>query len=129
MTCREFEDHMRSEFASVDAVEWKRRISREDWSGLAPSDYVAHLAACDDCRTSLYSFLYVPNFDYLAHPCFHVAYCAANTPAQCIDASHNRVLPLVWHPTANFGRTDVRRDPPGTGPRLKFRAIDGVTGK
>lgn len=87
MTCREFEDHMRSEFASVDAAEWKRRISREDWSGLAPSAVVAHLTACDDCRTSLYLFLDVPDLDYLSHPCFHVAYYAANTAARCIDAS------------------------------------------
>ena len=86
MTCREFEDHMRSLFGSADAVEWKRRISREDWTGLPQSEHIAHLVACDDCRTSLYSFLDVPDLDYLSHPCFHVAYYAANTPARCIDA-------------------------------------------
>jgi len=140
MTCREFEDHMRSEFGSVDAVEWKRRITREDWTGLPPSEHIAHLEMCSDCQSSLHLFLDVPDLDYLSHPCFHVAYNAANTTARGwwrhewdyhgpphVREHHDRILPMVWHPAANFGRTEVRRDPPRTGLRLKFRAID-VTG-
>jgi hypothetical protein len=40
MTCRQFEDAMRSEFGSVDREESKGRITRENWDGLPPSEHI-----------------------------------------------------------------------------------------
>jgi len=87
MTCRQFEDAMRSEFGSVDREEWKGRITRENWDGLPPSEHIGHLTGCDDCQTSLYQFLDVRHFlEYRYHPCFHVAYYSADIPERCLDA-------------------------------------------
>jgi len=87
MTCRQFEDAMRSEFGSVDREEWKLRITRENWDGLPPSEHIAHLTGCSDCQTSLFQFLDVRHFlEYSSHPCFHVAYYSADVPEHCLDA-------------------------------------------
>jgi hypothetical protein len=90
MTCKQFEDAMRSEFGSADREEWKSRITRENWGGIPPSEHMAHLIGCDDCQTSLYEFLDVRDFlAYESHPCFHVAYYSANVPDRCLDAHGN----------------------------------------
>jgi hypothetical protein len=86
MTCREFEDGMRTQFGSVDRDEWKNRITRERWAGLRPSENIAHLIGCSDCQTSLFQFLDVRDFlKYESHPCFHTAYYSADTPDRCLD--------------------------------------------
>ena len=76
---------MRLEFGSVDREEWKDRITRENWEGLPPSEHIGHLIGCSDCQTSLFQFLDVRDFlEYESHPCFHVAYYAAETPERCL---------------------------------------------
>jgi hypothetical protein len=87
MTCRQFEDAMRSEFGSVDREEWKHRITRDNWEGLTLSEHVTHLTTCRDCQTSLFQFLDVRHFlEYSSHSCFHVAYYSADIPERCLDA-------------------------------------------
>ena len=86
MTCRQFEDGMRSQFVSVDREEWKTRITRENWDGLPRSENNAHLTGCSDCQTSLFQFLDVrDSLNHESHPCFHVAYYSADTTDRCLD--------------------------------------------
>jgi hypothetical protein len=71
----------------MDREEWKRRITREDWDGLPPSEPIAHLTGCNNCQTSLFQFLEVRHFrEWRSHPCFHVAYYSADVPERCLDA-------------------------------------------
>lgn len=86
MTCGQFESAMRVEFGSVDGEEWKDRITRENWDGLPPSEYIVHLVGCSDCQTSLFQFLDVRDFlEYESDSCLHVAYYSADTPERCLD--------------------------------------------
>jgi hypothetical protein len=79
---------MSSEFGLVNQEEWKSRITRENWEGLASSEHVAHLSGCSDCQTSLFQFLDVRDFlEYGSHPCFHVAFYSADIPERCLDAN------------------------------------------
>lgn len=79
---------MSSEFGLVNQKEWKSRITRENWDGLALSEHVAHLSGCGDCQTSLFQFLEVRDFlKYSSHPCFHVAFHSADIPERCLDAN------------------------------------------
>jgi len=77
---------MRSEVGSAEREGWKSRITRENWDGIPPSEHMAHLIGCDDCRTSLYQYFDVRDFlAYESHPCFHVAYYSAGTPERCLE--------------------------------------------
>ena len=70
----------------MDAEEWKRRLTREDWYNLPRSEPITHLIGCSDCQDSLFQFLEVRHFlEYESHPCFHVAYYSTSTPERCLE--------------------------------------------
>lgn len=100
MTCREFESALRANFGSVDRDEWQRRITREHWDDLPPSEHTVHLAACSDCQTSLFQFIDVRDFlEFESHPCFHVAYYSADTPDRCLDLHEGDYTIPIGHST------------------------------
>ena len=89
MTCRQFEDSMRVEFADADAEYWRELLLKENWNQLPLSPYRDHLKACNDCQTSLWQFFDIRyRVDYTREPCFHVAYFSADVRDRCLEKSH-----------------------------------------
>jgi hypothetical protein len=89
MTCRQFEDSMRVEFADADADYWRDLLFKEDWDQLHLSSYRDHLKSCNDCQTSLWQFFDIRyRVDYTREPCFHVAYYSADVRERCLEKAH-----------------------------------------
>lgn len=89
MTCRQFEDSMRVEFADADADYWRDLIFKENWDQLHLSSYRDHLKSCSNCQTSLWQFFDIRyRVDYTREPCFHVAYYSADVRERCLEKTH-----------------------------------------
>jgi hypothetical protein len=89
MTCRQFEDAMRVEFADADANYWRDQIVKESLDRLPSSLYRDHLRRCNDCQTSLWQFFEIRHrVDYTREPCFHVAYYSADVRRRCLEKIH-----------------------------------------
>jgi len=89
MTCRQFEDSMRVEFADADADYWRDILLKEELDQLPLSPYRDHLKSCNDCQTSLWQFFDIRyRVDYTREPCFHVAYYSADVRDRCLEKAH-----------------------------------------
>ena len=97
-------------------------FSRPPWRGVRSS---GNAAPSDDWegRTPVFTLLTMRRILWSGALKQVEARMGLSRTATCAE-HRDRILPVVWHPTSNFGRTEVRRDPPRTGLRLKFRVID-----
>src|SRR5215472_6239136 len=89
MTCRQFEDAMRVEFADANADYWRELLLKENLDQIPLSLYRDHLKGCNDCQKSLWQFFDIRyRVDYTREPCFHVAYYSADVRDRCLEKTH-----------------------------------------